>query len=154
MVWNAAMTSSGATGILNTETNAAVIKKLGSNWTDWQKCMYADEEQYSNEVKCRRTEFLVKASSILINKLSIAIFGKDFKKKHLTAAELLLPVLFDPEMEEVLDGTNTEKTKDWTEKPYLILGIQVWAKLMFRFEGVSDTVSCNLLKELNYHEES
>eukprot|EP00961_Rhodomonas_salina_P260394 3518829-Rhodomonas_salina.1 len=98
-------------------------------------------------MKWIRLQFLIRTNRILVEKFLTAVYGSDFSKKGSREAEALHHMLITQAIKELLSGTVNSST--WDEKPHCMPAVQMWAKLCFKYEGVSDINSKNLLKDLN-----
>eukprot|EP00961_Rhodomonas_salina_P091844 1235757-Rhodomonas_salina.1 len=89
-------------------------------------------------VKRIRVQFLItgRTNRILVEKFLTAIYGSDFSKKGSREAEALCHMLITQAIKELLSSTVNSST--WEEKPHCMPAVQMWAKLCFKYEGVSD----------------
>eukprot|EP00961_Rhodomonas_salina_P128593 1732710-Rhodomonas_salina.2 len=116
-------------------------------WTEWEKCGFSTEEAYAKQVKRIHLQFLIKINRVVIERILTSIYGADTSKKGSREAEALLKMLITPAVKELLSGSVNAET--WEERPDSMLAVQMWAKLCFKYKGVSDINSKNLLKDLN-----
>eukprot|EP00961_Rhodomonas_salina_P115421 1553771-Rhodomonas_salina.1 len=136
MIFNRAANNTEVKDSIVTESNSAVKDKLGSNWTDWSKCGYSTEESYKKQVARIRLNFMIKINRVLIERILTAIFGADHWKKTSREAEALTQLLITSDVKQLLTGIVDAST--WEDKPHQMLAVRMWAKILFKYEGVHD----------------
>jgi hypothetical protein len=60
--------------------------------------------------------------------------------------KILIRLLFTKEMDEILAGSRWNP--EWTEKPWLMPAMRLWAKILLRFEGLNDAANTNFVFDL------
>eukprot|EP00961_Rhodomonas_salina_P036592 491641-Rhodomonas_salina.1 len=93
-----------------------------------------------------RFNFAIKINRILSGRILTSIFDSDLSKKESREVELLRQILITAEVKDLLAGT--VDAEQWELKPHKMIAVCMWAKLVFKYEGIHDFNSTNILKEL------
>eukprot|EP00961_Rhodomonas_salina_P094498 1271656-Rhodomonas_salina.2 len=58
-------------------------------------------------------------------------------------------ILFDDKVVDCLRGEQLSGLKEAVEKPWTLLVITVWLKMLFRYEGINECIDANFVKDYN-----
>eukprot|EP00961_Rhodomonas_salina_P156429 2106504-Rhodomonas_salina.1 len=84
---------------------------------------------------------------LLINKWQDAAFppGKDDGAAH---KEQLLAILYAPEITKLLStGSTLQNICNWLKMPWLMPVVQVWFRILLRYEGITENINANFVQE-------
>ena len=116
--------------------------KLGSNWADHERCELSEDElikahdvldaKYLREVNRTRT-------------LYDAVFPGG---SETIATTRLRSILKTPQAARIIAGEVVGEENLWRTQPWLMESTQMWAKLIYRFEGMPEMINGAFMDDL------
>ena len=118
--------------------------QLGANWADHDKCgMTQDELDDAHEVL--DTKYLRHVNRALTRALHDAVFPGAVET---IATTKLRSILKTPAVVKILAGDALGGEDTWADKPWLMPAMQMWGKLSYRFEGMTDMINGAFMEDL------
>ena len=118
--------------------------QLGANWADHDKCgMTQDELDDAHEVL--DTKYLRHVNRALTRALHDAVFPGAVET---IATTKLRSILKTPAVVKILAGDALGGEDTWADKPWLMPAMQMWGKLSYRFEGMTDMINGTFMEDL------
>jgi len=134
-----------ATGLL-LSLNKNRLTELGSNFTDYKKLGFRDEDALKKAHKSIDLKYLRKLNRMAARLLHDAVFESSSKME--TAAQTKLNgILRNSEVSQILRSAVNEDEK-WLAQPWKIHTLQIWAKMYHKYEGMTDMLTGTMMEEL------
>ena len=134
---------------ITTSINLAVREnrknKLGSNWADAERCGLTEDE-LSKAHDVLDAKYLREVNRTLARILHDAVFsGVGLETIATTRLRSILKTLLAAKIiaGEVVGGENL-----WCTQPWLMESTQMWAKLIYRFEGMTEMINGAFMDDL------
>jgi len=120
---------------------------FGANFTKHKEAGFDDAEDYKQAQNIAIEQFLREKNKVFLKKLTDAVFSKaDDGAIH---KETLRSILLTTEISELLDGGAGEQIQDWFAKPWLMPGVAAWFKILWKYEGINESVDGDFLNIFN-----
>ena len=120
---------------------------LGSNFTDHKKLGYANEGALARAHKQVDLKYLKTVNRMATRLLHDAVFTHP--QKETTGRRKLLSILQTNEVKDILAATPfDDKDLKWIQRPWEIPAVQLWARIMYKYEGMQEALSGNFMDEL------
>ena len=118
--------------------------KLGSNWADPERCGLTEDELIkAHEVLDGK--FLREINRTLARTLHDAVFPGG---PETAATTRLRSILKTPLAAKIIAGDVVGKENLWSTRPWLMESTQMWAKLIYRFEGMTEMINGAFMDDL------
>ena len=114
--------------------------------TNFKVAFYASEEKMQAAMKTAVQDYFIEMNKLLINKWRESAFppGKDDGAAH---KELLRAILYAPEITKLINGATPKNVGNWLDMPWLMPAVQIWFRILLRYEGVTENVNANFVQE-------
>eukprot|EP00286_Rhodomonas_abbreviata_P018498 CAMPEP_0181294246 /NCGR_PEP_ID=MMETSP1101-20121128/3493_1 /TAXON_ID=46948 /ORGANISM="Rhodomonas abbreviata, Strain Caron Lab Isolate" /LENGTH=439 /DNA_ID=CAMNT_0023398881 /DNA_START=55 /DNA_END=1370 /DNA_ORIENTATION=+ len=123
---------------------------FGGFFPNHVKAGFADEACYTEAKEIALEKHLQVKNKLLLCQIINAIFPAGSKKDMTsTHKEFLRSILETAAIEEFMEGNTPSDIANWFAKPWLMPAVQVWTKILWRYEGLHETLDGNLLGDLN-----
>ena len=117
---------------------------LGSHFADHDKLgMTADELTDAHELL--DTKHLTQVNRALTRMMHDAAFSGGTETAHITKLRVILRT---PQVSQILAGDKMGTESEWSTKPWLMPAMQMWAKLVYKFEGMTDMINGCFMDDL------
>ena len=116
-------------------------KAMGKAWNDKDSATHGGE--YLKRKAVHIVSFLRIVNALFIRMLVQACIPK---VKCTSEQESLKSILDTQEIEEVLNGRKYKQK--WVREPWKMPAVQVWARMLDKYEGLQDSINSNILWEL------
>eukprot|EP00961_Rhodomonas_salina_P277458 3749402-Rhodomonas_salina.1 len=107
-------------------------------------------ESASSEVAMKMSigDNLTEANKLIINKWLDAAFplNKDDCAAH---KEALRAILFAPDINDFMNGVQWATVSEWIKKPWLMPAVQMWMKILLKYESMAENLSGNFMTDYN-----
>ncbi len=121
--------------------------ELGSNFTDYKKLGFRDEDALKKAHKSIDLKYLRKLNRMAALLLHDAVF--EASTKVYTAAQTKLNgILRNSEVSQILRGTVDDDDEKWLAQPWKIPSLQIWAKMYHKYKGMTDMLTGTMMEEL------
>jgi hypothetical protein len=122
--------------------------RLGANYADHDKLgMSADELSSAHDVL--DSKYMSQVNRSLTRTLHDAVFPGDSRGEDTIAVNKLRNILKTPEVTKILAGEKLGDESEWVTKPWLIPALQMWAKLAYKFEGMTEMINGCFMDDLS-----
>jgi hypothetical protein len=123
------------------------LMELGSNFTDYKKLGFRDEDALKKAHKSIDLKYLRKLNRMAALLLHDAVF--EASTKVYTAAQTKLNgILRNSEVSQILRGTVDDDDEKWLAQPWKIPSLQIWAKMYHKYKGMTDMLTGTMMEEL------
>ena len=123
------------------------VTSLGSNFSDHKKLGYDTQEQLARAHKQTDMKYLKKVNRLAVRTLHDAVF--DHPKKDTAGRRKLLSTLQNNEVKSILAGTVfDDKDLQWIKRPWEIPAVQIWSRIMLKYEGMQEALSGTFMEEM------
>ena len=119
--------------------------KLGANWADPEKCGMKEKE-LTDAHNVLDAKYLRMVNRALTRTLHDAVFPAGTPETIHTTK--LRSILKTPEVLKILAGDALGGEQKWATEPWLMPAMQLWAKLTYRFEGMTDMINGSFMEDL------
>ena len=119
--------------------------KLGANWADPEKCGMKEKE-LTDAHNVLDAKYLRMVNRALTRTLHDAVFPAGTSETIHTTK--LRSILKTPEVLKILAGDALGGEQKWATEPWLMPAMQLWAKLTYRFEGMTDMINGSFMEDL------
>ena len=119
--------------------------KLGANWADPEKCGMKEKE-LTDAHNVLDAKYLRMVNRALTRTLHDAVFPAGTPETIHTTK--LRSILKTPEVLKILAGDALGGEQAWATEPWLMPAMQLWAKLTYRFEGMTDMINGSFMEDL------
>ena len=120
---------------------------LGTDFADAAKQKVTEAELAKMHAHLDAT-YLAQVNRDLTRALHDAVFQENSTAPETIAMTKLRPILKTPEVTKILSGEALGTEKDWITKPWLMPAIQMWGKIAYKFEGMTDMINGQFMDEL------
>mmetsp|Transcript_31981 Transcript_31981/g.66183 ORF Transcript_31981/g.66183 Transcript_31981/m.66183 type:complete len:346 (-) Transcript_31981:459-1496(-) len=123
---------------------------FGANFTNHTKAGFSDATRYSEAQEIAVEKYLSAKCKLFLRKIAHAVFPAG-SKKDMTSMhkEFLRSILETAELEDFLEGREAKDIGQWMAKPQLMPAVVAWVKILWRYEGLHETLDGNLLADIN-----
>ena len=135
-----------ATGLL-LSLNKNRLRELGSNFTDYKKLGFRDEDALKKAHKSIGLKYLRKLNRMAARLLHDAVFEPS-TKVYTAAQTKLNGILRNSEVSQILRGAVDDDDGEWLDQPWKIPALQIWAKMYHKYEGMKDILTGAMMEEL------
>jgi len=135
-----------ATGLL-LSLNKNRLTSLGSNFTDYKKFGFKDEDALAKDHKSIDLKYLRQLNRMVARLLHDAVFEPS-SKVDTPAQSKLNGILRNSEVSQILRGTVDDDDEEWLAQPWKIPALQIWAKMYHKYEGMTDMLTGTMMEEL------
>ena len=120
---------------------------LGTHYADHEK-QGVTPDQLNEMHKHMDVTYLTKVNRDLTRALHDAVFSNTSAAADTIAVTKLRTILKTQEVAKILSGENVGSEKKWAQEPWLMPAIQMWGKLAYRFEGMTDMINGHFMDDL------
>ena len=120
---------------------------LGTHYADHDK-QGVTPDQLNEMHKHMDVTYLTKVNRDLTRALHDAVFSNTSAAADTIAVTKLRTILKTQEVAKILSGENVGSEKKWAQEPWLMPAIQMWGKLAYRFEGMTDMINGHFMDDL------
>ena len=118
--------------------------QLGANWADHDKCGMKEKE-LADAHEVLDMKYLRHVNRALTRALHDAVFPGAVET---IATTKLRSILKTPTVVKILAGDALGGEDTWAKKPWLMPAMQMWGKLSYRFEGMTDMINGAFMEDL------
>ena len=123
------------------------VSAMGSNFSDHKKLGYDTQEQLARAHKQTDMKYLKKVNRLAVTILHDSVF--EHPRKDTAGRRKLLSILQNNEVKSILAGTPLDdKELQWIKRPWEIPAVQIWARIMLKYEGMQEALSGTFMEEL------
>eukprot|EP00961_Rhodomonas_salina_P155106 2089465-Rhodomonas_salina.1 len=108
---------------------------------------YDTELDFKEAMQSALKENLLDIAKFWIDKTRDVCFPKGKKENDLPHKQVLKALLFDPFITKILKGFIPDNVVHWFIKPWLNPAVQLWFRILMKYEGVSEKVDSNFIDE-------
>ena len=92
-------------------------------------------------------KYLKKVNRLAVTILHDSVF--EHPRKDTAGRRKLLSILQNNEVKSILAGTPLDdKELQWIKRPWEIPAVQIWARIMLKYEGMQEALSGTFMEEL------
>ena len=117
---------------------------LGSNWADPERCgLTVDELEKAHDVL--DVKYLREVNRTLVRTMHDAVFSGGLET---IATTRLRSILKTPQVAKIIAGEVVGGENLWCTQPWLMESTQMWAKLIYRFESMTEMINGAFMDDL------
>eukprot|EP00961_Rhodomonas_salina_P290536 3925801-Rhodomonas_salina.1 len=115
---------------------------------NFKAAFYDDKNSFEAAMKMSIGDNLTEANKLIINKWRDAAFplNKDDGAAH---KEALRAILFAPDINDFMNGEPWATVSEWIKKPWLMPAVQMWMKILLKYESMAENLSGNFMNDYN-----
>ena len=122
------------------------LTSLGSNFTDFKKLGFKDEDALAKAHKSIDLKYLRQLNRMVARLLHDAVFEPS-SKVDTPAQSKLNGILRNFEVSQILRGV-VDDDEERLAQPWKIPALQIWAKMYHKYEGMTDMLTGTMMEEL------
>ena len=119
-------------------------EKLGENWADHEKCVMSEDDLVEAH-KVLDVKYLQEMNRLLVKMLHDAVFSG---RSETIAITRLRSILKTPQVAKTITGEEIGDEEQWSTMPWKMPSVQIFAKLIYRFEGMTEMINGAFMDDL------
>ena len=119
-------------------------EKLGENWADHEKCVMSEDDLIEAH-KVLDVKYLREMNRLLVKMLHDAVFSG---RSETIAITRLRSILKTPQVAKTIAGEEIGDEEQWSTMPWKMPSVQIFAKLIYRFEGMTEMINGAFMDDL------
>jgi uncharacterized protein YjgD (DUF1641 family) len=120
---------------------------LGAHFSDPEKQKCTEDELVEMHAHLD-TEYFTQVNRDVARALHNAVFSSEAKTAEPVAITKLRPILKDPDVAKILADEQLGTEALWVEQPWLMPAVQMWGKIAYRFEGMTEMINGRFMADL------
>ena len=120
---------------------------LGAHFSDHEK-QNCTEQELTEMHAHLDTEYFTQVNRDVVRALHDAVFSSEAKTAEPVAITKLRPILKDPDVAKIMSGEQLGTEASWAQKPWLMPAVQMWGKIAYRFEGMTEMINGRFMADL------